>query len=139
MPYPKESPYDLLDVPPTATARDIVAAYPKALAKKRQRASEVQRAFNELRNPRRRLEHDLLLFCNLGGQADLEQLGRDYGRVTLPPVEVAPPPVGPALTDLAPDRYTQDFRPVAARQARITAVSRYDDPAWELLPVVLDR
>ncbi|MDI7277901.1 MAG: hypothetical protein QME94_18120 [Anaerolineae bacterium] len=138
MPYPKESPYDLLEVPPTATARDILAAYPKALARKRQRASEVQHAFNELRNPRRRLEHDLLLFCDLGGPADLQQLSRDYGRVVLPPLELAPPPIGPALTDLAGD-YQQDFQPVPRRQVRITAASRYQDPAWELLPVILDR
>ncbi|MCL6429428.1 MAG: hypothetical protein K6V36_01040 [Anaerolineae bacterium] len=139
MPYPRETPYDLLDIPPTATARDIVAAYPRALAAKRQRAGEVQHAFNELRNPRRRLEHDLLLFCNLGGAADLEQLVSDYGRVSLPALTAEPVPVGPTLTDLGMGRYAQDYRPPPRREARLAARARYANPAWDLLPVILDR
>ncbi len=139
MPYPKESPYDLLEISPTATARDIVAAYPRALAAKRQRASEVQHAFNELRNPRRRLEHDLLLFCSLGGSADVEQFSSDYGRVSLPTLTAEPVPVGPALTDLAMGRYRRDYRHPPRRKVRLTARARYANPAWDLLPVMLDR
>ncbi|HID62869.1 MAG TPA: hypothetical protein EYP49_09060 [Anaerolineae bacterium] len=139
MPYPKEFPYDLLEVSPNASLREIMAAYPKALAKNRERAGEVQHAFNELRNPEKRLEYDALLYHAIGGEAEAEQFAQEYGEQTYIPSTLAPLPVKPALTDLRNDDYQEDFTEITYRRVKISTTARYDNPAWGLLPVIFDR
>ena len=60
------SPYEILAISPSATATDMVEAYRRALKQQRYSPVEVTRAFNELRNPRLRMEYDLWTFCHLG-------------------------------------------------------------------------
>lgn len=67
------SPYEILEIQPSATNAEVITAYQRALKQRRYPANRVTQAFNELRNPRRRAEHDLLVFSDLGEHAAIAQ------------------------------------------------------------------
>ena len=63
MPFPDQSPYDLLGVGPQASPDEITSAYRRALKERADSPQRLTYAYNELRNPRRRLEWDLLAYA----------------------------------------------------------------------------
>src|SRR4051794_2989116 len=71
MPYPKVSPYDILEVSLTANQKEIIAAYQIAVRKKRFPAPVIAQAFNDLRNNRKRSEHDLLTMGYIARVGDI--------------------------------------------------------------------
>lgn len=66
MPYPDHTPYDILGVPPSASLPVIMQAYQQAMRARRFPPPKITQAFNDLRNTRRRAEHDLLMVTHLG-------------------------------------------------------------------------
>ncbi|GAA0436196.1 hypothetical protein Acor_55140 [Acrocarpospora corrugata] len=60
MPLPDSSPYEILGLSASASAGDVKRAYQRAAREKRHPQQLLTHAFNELRNPRRRLEADVL-------------------------------------------------------------------------------
>lgn len=60
MPFPTTSPYEILELAPSATLKEIMRAYQAALRRKKYSPAQITHAFNELKNPRKRAGHDLL-------------------------------------------------------------------------------
>ena len=71
---PAVLPYEVLNISPAATVSEIMSAYQRALREQRYSRAEVTLAFNELRNPRRRVEYDLKLYCDLGDADQIRQV-----------------------------------------------------------------
>ena len=99
------SPYEILEVPPTATLPQIMAAYSAALRRNKYPRERIAEAFHDLRNPRKRAEHDLFELGALGdptqARAALDELPRQpfllLDEVAWPDLPPVPPPTAAEL------------------------------------------
>ncbi len=80
MPFPRISPYDILEIDSSATQKEIIAAYQAAVRKKRFPIPQIAQAFNDLRNARKRAEHDLL---TLSVPTNNEDIKRAFDAISL--------------------------------------------------------
>jgi curved DNA-binding protein CbpA len=73
VPFPDLTPYELLEISPSATLPEIIQAYQKAVRNKHYPVPRLTQAMNDLRNPRKRGEYDLLTISNLGDSRPIQQ------------------------------------------------------------------
>ncbi len=136
MPFPKASPYDVLEISPSANLKEIMTGYQQALKKRRYPPNKVVKAFNELRNTRKRGEHDLLEFCRLGDTSELQKWTASLPPTTFIPTEVSPLPLTntqmmtPSMADLA-----ADFEEVPECPLQFKSSNRYEN-LYAVLPPI---
>lgn len=130
---PATSPYEILNVSPAATVSEIMSAYQRALREQRYSRAEVTFAFNELRNPRRRIEYDLKVFCDLG---DADQIRHVLD--VIPAMPLLPTVEGPlhvAVAGSDKDSIQDDFLPVPDVPPQFQA-STADEALLAVLPPI---
>ena len=133
MPFPSTTPYDILEVAPTATLNDIMQAYQQALRRRKFSAPQITQAFNDLRNARRRAEHDLLVLTRLGDQIEAAQYMR---ALRVPPViqeYTTPIPVSVALTDIGRPPTLDDSRAIPQSPLQFSLSAAHEN-LGEVLP-----
>jgi muconolactone delta-isomerase len=74
MPYSPDTHYVVLNVSPSTTSDELKAARDRAIRLRAYPVPKVMQAFNELRNPRKRAEVDLLIITDLGDEKELENI-----------------------------------------------------------------
>ena len=101
MSFPSQSPYDILDVSPSASQREIMLAYQKAVKAGRYPATILTQAFHDLRNAQKRAELDMLAITGLPEPLGVaEMIDRECSTETM--LGAPPPlPIGLAITSLA--------------------------------------
>jgi hypothetical protein len=116
MPFPELSPYEILDITPDTPSSGLMAAYQRAVKARRYPPARLSQAFSELRNVRKRAEHDLLSHAR---PADGDAAGALLADLPAPDfvagvVGERPPllPLGIAPGSLDPEQVVQDFAPV---------------------------
>ncbi len=72
MPYPTETPYQILDISPSASSEEVKKARDRALKSRQRQPQKIMQAFSDLRNPKTRIETDLLVMTDVGNEKDLE-------------------------------------------------------------------
>ena len=90
MPYPQQTPYDILEVTPSISRDQLTKAYVQAQKSRKYPPNKLAKAYNDLRNGRKRLEADLFVLSNSG---DLEELKKFVEG--LPPCEYISPTLEP--------------------------------------------
>jgi hypothetical protein len=125
MPFPEHSAYALLGVSPTATVPEIMQAYQRALRARRHPASLLTRAFNELRSPRRRLEHDLLSYGERDGADAVRALFAALPPERFLPDQTVQPLPADVLLLLDPAVVARDRRPVPEPDGELLASPRF--------------
>jgi hypothetical protein len=138
MPYPTESPYNLLDATPSDGAQVIQRKWGLAVARRRNQAQQVNRAFDELRNPRQRLICDALLITDIAAPVAVDELFAQIVQAPLLPEQPGTPRFSLALTDLGCD-WQSLCRPVQAREMPITESRRFETLPADALSVEYDR
>jgi hypothetical protein len=124
MSFPEHSPYELLGVAPGATAAEISQAYQQAVRARRHPANRLSQAFNELRNPRSRLEHDLLFYETPEvDQALYGILSAAEDVPLLPVAQLVVPPGELVAFDAA--TVAEEWRPVRAASAKLVPSARF--------------
>ncbi len=108
MPYPAVSPYDVLDVPPDVDVTQLMVAYRRAVQARKFPPNMIAQAFADLRNARKRAEHDLLVVVTKDISRMSEQILADLPELSLPPMSVTPIPL--VLPPLTVDDAENDFR-----------------------------
>lgn len=73
MPYSKDTPYTILGISPSANNQEIKKARDKAMRLRAYPIQKVMQAYNDLHNPRKRVEVDLVTITDLGEETELEQ------------------------------------------------------------------
>lgn len=118
MPYPTRSPYELLEVRPGVSPGELMRAYQQALKQRIYPAARVTQAFNDLRNPRTRAMHDLLVHEQEGDTSAARELLATLPPISFLPTDVSPLPIAPSFED---DDPTSDSRllPSCSLQLRI--------------------
>jgi curved DNA-binding protein CbpA len=112
MPFSTESPYDILEVLPSASLNEILKAYQQALKKKKHPPPKLNQALNDLKNPGKRAEHDLLVFASFGDSTQVREMLANLPPAQYVPGELDPLPLTSAITALGAGEYTDDFKPV---------------------------
>ena len=132
MPFPEISPYEVLEFSPTASLNDILKAYQLAIKKKRYPSAKITQAFNELKNTRKRAEHDLLTFSSLGDSSQVQQLIANLPPARFISEEMTPLPITEGITAVGASVPTDDLKqiPLCPLEVRIPA-------QYELLTFVL--
>ncbi len=138
MPYPTEFPYDLLDAPPDDTPEMLQQRFMKASRKRRDRISDVRRAWDELRDTKMRLGYDILLITGIATADDVSSLADDFANPKFVEGKVQPPSLTLSLTDLgvAPDAF---FQPVERQPMDILQSGQFTTPPGDLLKIAFDR
>jgi hypothetical protein len=109
MPYPKNTPYDILELSPSASTNQIMKAYQAAIRKRKFSAQKCQQAFTDLRNPRKRLEIDLLLLCGVGNPDELKDFFASLPSHHFIPMQEITFPIIPVVLSIMRRHYSQDF------------------------------
>lgn len=126
MPFPTESPYDILEITPSAKPNDIIKAYQQAIKKKRHPTAKITQAFNELRNARMRLSHDLFEFCDLGDATQARALFANLPAVNFVADEVASIPIPAAVLCLTAFDASHDFIEPPACKLSLQVSEQYE-------------
>ena len=119
MPYPSVTPFDVLGVSSSASLKEIMQAYQKALRQRRYPPTQVAQAFNELRNARKRSEHTLLIITDQADGRAVSDILAGLGAPAFVSDEPAPVPI--SLPPVSESDFADDFRPLP-------------DPAQSFLP-----
>ncbi len=92
--------------------------------------------FNELRNPRKRAEHDLLTFCHVGDLGPLKQLLGHLPEFPFVPVSVSPLPMTVVRAGSEPGSVREDFLSVPACPIAFSRSAHYEDLEQVLPPIL---
>lgn len=112
MPFPDASPYQILEISPSAGLAEIMKGYQNALRKKRYPAARVTQVFNELRNVRKRAEHDLLTFCSGSDLKPVKQLLENLPKHQFVTTSVTPLPIPIVRSLEGKGGIHEDFLPI---------------------------
>ena len=134
MPLPEISPYDVLGVPPTAGADEIMAGYRRALAARTHDRRQVSQAFNELRNARKRAEHDLPTQHEPAG-AGLDAVFAGLPATSFLSTDAGPNPPLAALVDLTADGVVPARRDPPAPPHQFASSPRFGPTEDDLPPI----
>lgn len=134
MPFPDASPYQILEISPSASLAEIMKGYQNALRKKRYPRARVTQVFNELRNVRKRAEHDLLTFCNIGDIQHVKQLLANLPKYPFVPTSVMPLPIQ-IVQPLEDERgVNEDFLPIPDCEPEFQQTTALSEPHSVLIP-----
>jgi hypothetical protein len=134
MAFPNESPYDILEISPSARLQEIMKAFADAQRLRRHTAPKLTQAFNNLRNPRKRAEHDLFVFMNLGDTATIDSFMASIAKPALVEATLEPIPISPLLPILqAP--LSQEFTPLPPSEIALQNTSVFDQLELTLPPL----
>lgn len=126
MPFPTESPYDILEVAPSTSLNEILKAYQQALKKKKHPPAKLNQALNNLKNPSKRAEHDLLVFASFGDSTQVREMFANLPPTQFVPDELDPLPLTDAITALGAGEYAGDFKPVPDSPLRFQISTEYE-------------
>jgi curved DNA-binding protein CbpA len=133
VPFPEFSPYEILGVPPSAGADEITAGFRRALAERRHDRRAVSQAYNELRNPRRRAEHDLLAQHDPAGT--LDEVFAGLGDDSFLDPDPGPTPGAGVLADLTAAGVMPEPRDPPAPPHHVAAGDRFGPTEHDLPPL----
>ncbi len=138
MPYPTETPYDLLEATPDDTPEVLQQRFMKASRKHRDRIGDVRQAWDDLRNTKIRLGFDILLITGIATQEDVSVLANDFANPQFVEGKVQQPALTLSLTDLgvAPDAF---YQPVEHQPMEILESGQFTTPPGDLLKIAFDR
>ena len=112
MPFPEHSPYEILDVPSSATLPQLMKAYQTAIKQKRFPTATVFQAFQQLKNARARAEHDLLELGQLGDPTQVRAALDGLPRQPFLDPDDVPWPEPPAIALPTPADLAADELPI---------------------------
>ena len=125
--HSEETPYDVLNLEPYASHKEVQGALPNFMRDLRNRAKlpAAQKASKALKKSKTRLEVDLLYYCigrideNLK-EIDLNSIKNEFSRV---PTLVD----GDLYSDLTKDNYDDDYSDIQKRKIKLSEIKKYDD------------
>ena len=135
MPFPSPSPYDILGISPSAKECELKLAYQRAVKERRYAPGTIAQAFNDLRNPLKRAEIDLLVIRGVAQPQGLSELlerqcslDAFIGTPPALPISIAVTSIGPG----GPQPLDGDMPETTSPLIQPDDV----DPAWRDLPPV---
>ena len=137
MALPELSPYEVLGIEPDTPPAGLMAAYQRAVKAHRYPTPQLTQAFNELRNVRKRVEHDLLTHAAPADASAAVSLLADLPPPAFMQVEGQPAPlalgVAPGHLDWA--HIERELSPVPACPIELATTDAYRQTAGLLPPI----
>lgn len=137
MPYPTETPYQILDISPSASSEEVKKARDRALKRRQQQPQKIMQAFSDLRNPKTRIETDLLVMTDVGNEKDLEYFLSALSHDGFLPKDVPVLASHPALLALGQLQPEGDFLDIPANPYQPDLYRPEADPAGLLVNLSL--
>jgi hypothetical protein len=139
MAFPEISPYEVLGIAQDTPRSELMAAYQRAVKARRHPTAQLTQAFNELRNVRKRAEHDLLTHAAPANASAAVSLLAELPPPAFVTLDQEPPPLalGVAPGHLARAYVEQEHCPVPDYPIQLAATDAYRQTAGLLPPIDL--